>query len=627
MMKKSQAFFPNLTVVLFLLLIAPCMRAQVSSVGQMVARGDSLHALYRFDEAGLMYSKALESIGSGGLSESDTLLKAKINNRLLLSENGSNMTGFVYSPAVIAKHMFSLDDFFLYYPLKDRSWRKTPNQLDTLAGTYAKAIYAPADEDVIYYSAPDKDGIRNIYTTVLKDSVWTLPALLNEHTTSTSNEIYPMLSNDGKKMYFASERLYGVGGYDIYVSEWNEEAGDWSDPVNMGFPYSSPANDFLLVNSQDGRYTLFASDRGCPKDSVWIYVLEYESMPVRRRVDDPQQLAEIALLEPYIGRSGGASEVKSEIPENVDTRRYMDKMAQVRALKDSIALCESELSHFREKYSLTENDAEKKRLEASILKDESMIPVFQERLEKAVRQLQEVEMEFLFSGVVIDPDKLLVEADREIVSETPDYTFSKMEMGEPLALEIEKPKPTFDYSFKILKKSQFAEDMTIPPGIAYQIQIFSTAAPSSLVHMKGLSPVFESRSSTGRYIYRVGLFNTYADVLAHLNRVKNRGFKGAYIVGYIDGKEMSVKKVREIEAERSKAVPSLYRVVITPSGDDLDAVAVSGIRQQASGKDIARIGGELVAGPFENKTDALALVEFIEVMGYGKARLETIQNN
>ena len=89
MMKKSQAFFPNLTVVLFLLLIAPCMRAQVSSVGQMVARGDSLHALYRFDEAGLMYSKALESIGSGGLSESDSLLKAKINNRLLLSENGS----------------------------------------------------------------------------------------------------------------------------------------------------------------------------------------------------------------------------------------------------------------------------------------------------------------------------------------------------------------------------------------------------------------------------------------------------------------------------------------------------------------------------------------------------------
>ena len=145
--------------------------------------------------------------------------------------------------------------------------------------------------------------------------------------------------------------------------------------------------------------------------------------------------------------------------------------------------------------------------------------------------------------------------------------------------------------------------------------------------MKGLSPVFESKSPTGRYIYRVGLFKTYSDVLTHLNRVKSRGFKGAYIVGYVDGKEMPVKKVREIEAERIKSVSVLYRVEITPSGDELDAVAVSGIRQQASGKDVARIDGGLVVGPFNDKTDALALVEFIEVMGYGKARLETIQNN
>ena len=626
-MKKRQAFFPKIKVALLLLFFAHGARAQDFSVDQMIARGDSLHSQYRFDEAGLVYSRALESVGADSLSYSDSILKVQINNKLLLSENGNNMTGFVYSPVVVARHMFSLEDFFLYYPLKDRSWRRTPNQLDSLSGNYAKAIYAPSDDKVIYYSASDKDGIRNIYKTALNDSVWTVPVLLNEHTTSASNEIYPMLSDDGKTMYFASERLFGVGGYDIYVSEWSEEAGDWSDPVNMGFPYSSPANDFLMVNSQDGKYTLFASDRGCPKDSVWVYVLEYDSMPVRSRVDDPQQLAEIALLKPSARHTGGASEVKSEIPENVDTRRYMDRMAQVRALRDSIALCESELSDLRDKYSLTENEAEKRRLESSILKDEAMIPVFQARLDEAVRQLQEVEMEFLFSGVVIDPDKLLADADREIVSETPDYIFSKMEMGEPLTLEMEKPKPSFDYSFKILEKSQFAEDMTIPPGIAYQIQIFSTAAPSSLVHMKGLSPVFESKSPTGRYIYRVGLFKTYSDVLTHLNRVKSRGFKGAYIVGYVDGKEMPVKKVREIEAERSKAVSVLYRVEITPSGDELDAVAVSGIRQQASGKDVARIDGGLVVGPFNDKTDALALVEFIEVMGYGKARLETIQNN
>lgn len=629
MMKKSQAFFPNLTVVLFLLLIAPCMRAQVSSVGQMVARGDSLHALYRFDEAGLMYSKALESIGSGGLSESDSLLKAKINNRLLLSENGSNMTGFVYSPAVIAKHMFSLDDFFLYYPLKDRSWRKTPNQLDTLAGTYAKAIYAPADEDVIYYSAPDRDGIRNIYTTVLKDSVWTLPALLNEHTTSTSNEIYPMLSNDGKKMYFASERLYGVGGYDIYVSEWNEEAGDWSDPVNMGFPYSSPANDFLLAGSEDGRYTLFASDRDCPADSVWVYVLESDNMPVRREMSDPEALVALADLNVKmgVGDMDGSDEVKSDIPENADTRNYMDKMAQVRSLRDSISAYENILDEYRERYSMVDSEAEKNRLAELILKNESYIPEFQASLDEAMKELQDIEMDFLFSGVVIDADKLLAEAEREVVGEDAGYVFAKMTQGEPLTLDIEKPEPVFDYSFRILDTAQFALDTTIPEGIAYQIQVFSTSQPATVKSLKGLCPVFETRSASGRYIYRVGLFTEYKDVLSHLNAVKRVGFRNAYIVGYVDGREMSVNKVRAEEKARKEASVELYRVSVIPSGGVVDSVMLEGIRQQSAGKDVARHDGGLIVGPFNNKSQAVALVEFVEVMGYGDAKIEVIEND
>ena len=66
---------------------------------------------------------------------------------------------------------------------------------------------------------------------------------------------------------------------------------------------------------------------------------------------------------------------------------------------------------------------------------------------------------------------------------------------------------------------------------------------------------------------------------------------------------------------------------IIPVGGDADSAAMAGIRQQAGGKDIARVEGGLVVGPFENKTDAVALVEFVEIMGYGDAELETIHNN
>ena len=120
---------------------------------------------------------------------------------------------------------------------------------------------------------------------------------------------------------------------------------------------------------------------------------------------------------------------------------------------------------------------------------------------------------------------------------------------------------------------------------------------------------------------------SYSDVLSHLNRVKRLGFRSAYIVGYVDGKEMSVAKVREAESEIKKAKASLYRIMIVPAGGDPDSSAMSGIRQQAGGKDIARVEGGYIVGPFDNKKDALALVEFVMVMGYGDAELEVIENS
>ena len=602
------------------------MHAQVSPVDSLVSRGDSLRRVYRFDQSLEAYNKALDMVSDTSSVWNDSTAMAAISDLILLSENGKSMTGFVYKPNVVARHMFSKDDFFLYYPLKDRSWRSTPNQLDSVPGLYSKAIYVPAEAESIYFSAADKDGIRNIYMTELGDSLWTVPELINEHLTSASDEIYPMLSSDGKSMYFASKGLYGVGGYDLYVSQWDEDTGDWSVPVNMGFPYSSPANDFLLAGSEDGGYTLFASDRDCPTDSVWIYVLEADNMPVRSEMTDPDELSDLARLELSVSMDV-AEEVKSDIPENADTRRYMDKMAQVRSLRDSISAYEDKMQEYRDRYAVVESEVEKNRLAELILKNESYIPEIQASLEEAMKELQEIEMDFLFSGVVIDADKLLVEAEREVVSEDAGYVFAKMTLGEPLHLDIERPEPEFDYSFRILDTAQFVTDTTIPEGIAYQIQVFSTTMKASEKALKGLCPVFETRSASGRYIYRVGLFNEYKDVLANLNTVKRAGFRNAYIVGYVDGKEMSVNKVRTEEKARKEAAVELYRVSIIPTGGVVDSAMIEGIRQQSAGKDVARHDGGLVVGPFNNKSQAVALVEFIEVMRYGDATIEVIENN
>ena len=580
--------------------------AQVSPTRLMI-KADSCRLAYSFEEA-VKYSE-------GAIELLDSTASAKAEEQLLMARNGLNMMGFCSQPTVVAKRTFPLRDFFLFYPLKDFSWRKTPNQLDSLGGDdLSRAIYIPDDAKDIYYSAKDEEGIRNIYCTHLTDSLWSAPALINEQMTSSSDEIYPMLSPDGQSLYFASKGLYGMGGYDLYVSQWNKETGDWDVPVNMGFPYSSPYDDFLFVNTEDGKYSIFASNRECGRDSVTIYVLEYDGMPVRKAVTEVDELRELAALNPAGNHPGidNGSAVSGETDES--TRKYMDKMREVRSLRDSVARFGKNLDKLRSGLA-TASDEEKARLTAEITDKEMMLPTLNSTLNAAVKELQNIEMDFLANGIVIDTRKLQAEADKEIVGASSGYTFSKNSYGPDLRLDIRKPKPTFDYSFMILPEGRFAESNTLPDGLVYQIRIFTLSRKASVADLNGLSPVFERTTTSGKHAYSAGLFKSYKDALSNLNKVKKRGFRDAQIDAFLNGQVIGVSKARELESK----VKTLMMVRIYPEdGQSLSEQAIAAIHEH-SDKDLIKSveAGSVVftAGPFEDKSQVDALVAALKAAG------------
>ena len=603
------------------------MSAQTADADSLVRLGDSLRERYRFEESVSAYMDAM------GM-ETDSLRRSAIEDRVSLSENGIALSELVYKPVVIERHKFSIDDFFLYYPLRDSSWRAVPNQLDTASfHPLAKAMYVKDDDDVIYYSAEDSEGVRNIYKTELQeDGIWSLPSLLNEQMTSTNDEIYPLVSADGNSMYFSSAGLYGVGGYDIYVSVRDEETGDWSEPSNLGFPYSSPADDFLFLDTEDGVYTIFASNRDCSPDSVWVYVLEYETMPVRKEISDPDELLELSHLYPsaMLQRMEESSHVPAASEsDNPDTQRYMELSSDIRDLQDSLYLYDTLLADGRERLAMSTSNEEQSAVMADLQKLEIRLFEIRRQLEEASAQMEQLNNDFFNSGVIIDYDTLLEEAEREVVGEATSYVFAKMSMGTPLEMTIADPPPTFDYSFKVLPEGQFAEDNTIPPGVVYQIQIFNRSTPAAVKDLRGLSPVFEVRPSNGSYTYRVGLFSSYNDVLSSLNTVKKAGFRTAYIVAYIDGQEVKVSAARAKEAEIQKAreeMSYLYEVRVYPAGGEMDPVMLEGLVQQSSGKDVARSEDEegramYVVGPYTEHAAAQALADFAGAMGMGEVVL------
>lgn len=581
----------------------------------LASAADSLHRNYEFAGALDLYEQALAATA-------DSSAAVAINDAMILSQNGLSMMNYCSRPSVVTKKRFSIKDFYLYYPLEDGAWRDAPNVLDSLmTEPFVNSTYIPDSTKTIYYSAADAEGIRNIYSTHLLDGEWSVPELINEQMTSSSDEIFPSLSPDGRSLYFASRGLYGMGGYDIYVSTWDREARDWGMPVNMGFPYSSPYDDFLFVNSPDGRYSFFASNRECSRDSVYVYVLEYDSMPVRQAVSSAEELRSIAALVPQVTEN---TAVPVEEPSgSADMGLYMEKMASVRSLRDSVAAFNSEMDAMRAVLVTLPAEEQSAQI-AAILAKETALPALQARLDSEVKELQKIEMDFLVSGVVIDPDKLGEDVAPEKPEESSKFSFVKLAPGLPLNLKVKVPVPVFDYTFRILPQAQLAENPSLPSGLVYQIQFATASKKLPLAEMKGLSPVFEVLKTSLKFVYSVGLFTSYSDVLSHLNSVKKLGFKSAFITAYRDGKPIDVAAARAME----KKIRPMYQISIWPeSGSSLPELAITAIRQQTDAEIVRRDeGGRVVyqVGPLDDRQKAEAILTTLRATGVTHANVQEL---
>lgn len=131
-----------------------------------------------------------------------------------------------------------------------------------------------SDGKTIYFISNRKGGKggRDIWVSTRKeDGRWTEPKNLSELNTSEDEEavyIHP----DGKTLYFSSKGYGGLGGYDIFVSKF--EDGKWSTPENMGPPVNTPGDDYFIVLNAEGTKGYMASS-GDTKNRD-IYELTFE---------------------------------------------------------------------------------------------------------------------------------------------------------------------------------------------------------------------------------------------------------------------------------------------------------------------------------------------------------------
>jgi len=106
---------------------------------------------------------------------------------------------------------------------------------------------------------PDSYGGCDLYISHKQGNDWSTPQNVGENINSRNWESQPSLSADGRMLYFASDRRGGLGKSDIWVSVLKDK-GQWSDPKNLGSLINTPDDENAPFIHANGRTLFYASN-------------------------------------------------------------------------------------------------------------------------------------------------------------------------------------------------------------------------------------------------------------------------------------------------------------------------------------------------------------------------------
>ena len=125
----------------------------------------------------------------------------------------------------------------------------------------------------IFFSDENEDSVplMKLYRRSKMGDSWGRVQLIVGFDTK-GNDDYPFMLADGVTLYFASDGEGSIGGYDIFVSRMNTENGRFFRPDNVGMPFNSTANDYMMAINEMANLGWFVSDRNQPEGKVCVYV-------------------------------------------------------------------------------------------------------------------------------------------------------------------------------------------------------------------------------------------------------------------------------------------------------------------------------------------------------------------
>lgn len=204
-------------------------------------------------------------------------------------ESGRSMLDRVEQIVIVDSIIVDREDFFRAYRLSPpsgsiRSSEVLPAGMEAATPT---SVYVTESGDRMIWAAPDaNENFTLMQTTQLADGSWEAPASLGSVLNEGGDANFPFLMPDGVTLYFANDGENSLGGYDIFISRFNGQ--NFLQPQNIGMPYNSPFDDYMLAIDEVTGAGWWATDRNQLGDKITIYRFIPRDLRINYPVDTPE---------------------------------------------------------------------------------------------------------------------------------------------------------------------------------------------------------------------------------------------------------------------------------------------------------------------------------------------------
>lgn len=170
---------------------------------------------------------------------------------------------------IIKKYIWTNEPFLDFYvtdTLQQNEITRTPFELKFNKKYHEGTITFTGDLQRVYFTANNyksksSNGIIKLqlyFADKQLDGTWGEPQL-HEFSDKEFSIGHPWVSNDGKTLYFSSDKPGGFGGVDIYRSTMNENE-TWSTPENLGAEINTEGDEMYPYFNEEDQIFFFSSN-------------------------------------------------------------------------------------------------------------------------------------------------------------------------------------------------------------------------------------------------------------------------------------------------------------------------------------------------------------------------------